>query len=294
VVKRLGVDYETLRGMNPRLIYCSISGYGQDGPYSHIVGHDINYISIAGALGLIGERGGPPVLPYNILADYAGGGMHAALAILAAIIARERTGRGQYLDISMTEGVLYLMAAIASDYFSQGVVPRRGEMRLNGGAPYYNVYETRDGKYISIGCIEPWFWENLCRALGREDLIPHEFAEGEKREEVFASLRETFRTKDRDEWFELLKDKDVAIGKVYTLEEVFKDPQLLQRGMVVELPGPSGERVRQVGISVRLSETPGRVRSPGPTTGQHTEEVLTGLGYSREEIERLRREGAIQ
>ena len=143
VVSRLGCDYETLSGINPRLVYCSLSGYGQDGPYSGLVGHDINYISVGGALGVIGERGGPPVIPYNIIADFAGGGLHAATAILAAIIARGHTGRGQYVDVAMSDGVAYMMASVMSAYFSDGVVASPGAMSLNGAAPYYNVYKCR-------------------------------------------------------------------------------------------------------------------------------------------------------
>ena len=295
VVKRLGVDYETIKEVNPRIIYCSLSGYGQGGPYSGMTGHDINYISLAGVLDLIGtEEGGRPAIPLNLIADYAGGGMASTIAILAAVIAREKTGQGQYLDIAMAEGVFYMMAALVSDYFSSGVVPRRMRMRLNGGAPYYNVYETSDGKYISIAAIEPWFWENLCRVLGREDLVPYQLAAGEKSQEISSFLSETFRTRTRDEWFEFLKDKDVSVGKVYSLDEVITDPHMVSRGMVVEVEAPDGGTVVQPGIAIHLSDTPGKIRSTGPVTGQHTREILLGLGYTEEQIEHLRQEEAIQ
>ena len=295
VVRRLGADYETISALNPRIIYCSLSGYGQDGPYSQMAGHDINYISMAGVLGLIGnEETGKPAIPLNLIADYAGGGMACAIAILAAVIAREKTGRGQYLDIAMTEGAFYMMAAVLADYVAKGVVPRRTEMRLNGGAPDYNVYRTGDGRYLSIAALEPWFWENLCRALGREDLVPHQLAKGEKRQEVSDLLSETFLTKTRDEWFELLKDKDISVGKVYSLDEVVTDPQMVSRGMVAEVEGPDGATVLQPGIAIRLSDTPGKIRSTGAVTGQHTDEVLRGLGYTDEQIAPLRQDGAIQ
>ena len=200
VVSRLGCDYETLNEINPRLVYCSLSGYGQDGPYSNLVGHDINYISVGGALGVIGERGGAPVIPYNIIADYAGGGFHAATAILAALMARGHTGRGQYVDVAMSDGVMYMMASLLSEYFATGAVPSRGEAGLNGGAPYYNVYRCRDGRYISVGCIEPWFWATLCHAVGRDDLIDGQF-DPARAKYVQAELSSVFATRDRDDWW---------------------------------------------------------------------------------------------
>jgi crotonobetainyl-CoA:carnitine CoA-transferase CaiB-like acyl-CoA transferase len=294
VVKRLGCDYDTLRAINPRLVYCSISGYGQDGPYAGLVGHDINYISVAGALGMIGPKGGPPSIPYNFLADYAGGGLMAALAIVTALLHRERTGQGQYIDIAMTDGVLYLMAQAVSEFFLSGQAPRPGEARLNGAAPYYNVYRCKDGRYISIGCIEPWFWENLCRALGREDFIPHQH-NPDKHPEIFHAFREIFQTRTREEWWEYLRSQgDIAVAPVYTLDEVFRDPQVHHRGMVVEVGEEGGQKVRQVGIGPKLSLTPGRVGSPGPVPGQHTEEVLTELGYTPQQIQALRGQGALE
>ena len=295
VVKRLGVDYDTIKEVNPRIVYCSISGYGQDGPYKDLVGHDINYISLAGMLGMIGnDDDGKPAIPFNYLADFAGGGLSAAVGILAAIIAREKTGRGQYIDIAMSEGVFYMMGSLIADYFSKGIVPRKGEMPLNGGLPHYNLYETRDGKYLSIAALEPWFWANLCRTLGREDLIIHQQAEGEKRQEIFDFLAETFKKKTRDEWFEFLKEKDIAVGKVYSLDEVMTDPQITSRGMLVEVVGPGGVRVKQPGISIRMSDTPGEIRRTGSVAGQHTREVLLNLGYTEPQIETMRQEKAVQ
>ena len=292
VVSRLGCDYETLSGINPRLVYCSLSGYGQNGPYSGLVGHDINYISVGGALGIIGQPGGPPVIPYNIIADFAGGGLHAATAILAAIIARGHTGRGQYVDVAMSDGVAYMLASMMSAYFSDGVVPSPGAMTLNGAAPYYNVYECRDGRYLSVGCIEPWFWAALCHALGRDDLISIQFDES-RAEYIKGELRDIFITRDRDDWWETLSGIDnIAVAKVSTLQEVASDPQNLHREMVVEAGEVIGQPVRQVGIGPKLSDTPGSVRFTGATTGQHTDEVLAELGYSAEEVAGLRESGA--
>jgi crotonobetainyl-CoA:carnitine CoA-transferase CaiB-like acyl-CoA transferase len=294
VAKRLGVDYDTLRPRNPRLIYCAVTGYGQTGPYKDLVGHDINYIAMAGCLGMIGQKDGPPVIPHNIIADFAGGGMHAAIGVLAALMARERTGRGQFVDIAMADGVYSQLVSHLSTYFATGLVPRRGETLLDGGAPYYHVYETQDGKWISIGSIEPWFYANLCKALGREDLLPYEFAEGEKREEIREAFRAIFKTKTRDAWFEILTQRDICVGKVYALDETEADPHLRAREMVVEVEHPEAGNVKQVGISVKLSDTPGRIRFLAAPLGTHTDEILTGLGLTRERIVELRAAGAIK
>ncbi|MCY4653027.1 MAG: CaiB/BaiF CoA-transferase family protein [Dehalococcoidia bacterium] len=293
VVSRLGCDFDTLSGINPRLVYCSLSGYGQDGPYSGLVGHDINYISVGGALGVIGDRDGPPVIPYNIIADFAGGGLHAATAILAAIIARGHTGRGQYVDVAMSDGVTYMLASLMSAYFSEGVVARPGAMSLNGAAPYYNVYRCRDGRYISVGCIEPWFWAALCRALDRDDLVPMQFDESQA-EYIKGELRDIFITRDRDDWWDTLSGiDDIAVAKVSSLDEVASDPQNLHREMVIEAGEVNGQSVRQVGIGPKLSDTPGSVRFMGATTGQHTDDILAELSYSAEEAAGLRESGAV-
>ena len=293
VVKQLGIDYEALKGINPRIIYCSLTGYGQSGPYRDLSGHDMNYSAMAGALSLIGERGGRPFLVSNLLADQAGAGLHATIGILLALLARERTGRGQFVDIAFTDGVISLLTFEASTYFPTGIVPKRGETFTTGAAPSANLYETKDGEYISIGCIEPHFWQNLCRALGREDFIPYQFSAGEKREEILSFFREIFLTKTRDEWFELLKEKETCVAPVYNLEETFSNPQVLHRQMVAEVDHPKFGKVKQVGIAIKLSETPGQIKSTGPLPGEHTEEVLLSLGYTRGAIERLRKAEAI-
>ena len=281
VMERLGAGYDKIRSLNPRTIYCSVSGYGQNGPYSQMAGHDINYISVAGALGLIGEQDGKPAIPLNLIADYAGGGLCGAVGILAALMAREKTGSGQYVDIAMSEGVLYMLSGMVSDVLSRGISAERGGNRLNGGAPYYNVYRTKDDRYFSIAAIEPWFWENLCRSLGLDDLIPYQDADGDKKIEVEQALSDAFMAKTREEWFETLKDADISVGKVYSLEEALDDPQAKHRGMVLEIDTqdiPEG-KVRQVATSIHLSDTPGKVGHLGSVTGQHTMEVLAELGF---------------
>ena len=292
VVKRLGVDYETLREVNPRLVYCSLSGFGQEGPRASAVGHDINYIALTGMLDMIGWPGEPPGIPLNVIADYAGGGLLAAYAILAALLARDKTGRGQYLDIAMSDGVMYLLAVALSQFFASGEINRRGEGMLNGGVPYYNVYQTKDGGWLSVGCLEPHFFANLCRVLDCDDLVPFQH-DPSRRAEVFERFRQRFLTKTRDEWLALFEGVDACVAPVQTLAEAVADEHNRYRGMVVEVEHPTVGKVRQVGIATKLSETPGRVRTPAPRPGQHTDEVLSEIGLSATEIAALRQKNAI-
>ena len=296
VMDRLGAGYEKVRSINPRAIYCSVSGYGQNGPYSQLAGHDINYISFAGALGLIGPHDGKPSIPLNLIAEYAGGGLCGAVGILAALMAREKTGAGQYVDIAMSEGVLYMLSGLISDVLSRGISAERGGNRLNGGAPYYNVYETKDATYFSVAAIEPWFWENLCHAIDRDDLLPYQDAAGEKKTEVEQALAQAFLTKTRDEWFETLKDANISVGKVYSLEEALDDTHAQERGMVLEIEAPNipEGKVRQVATSIHLSETPGEVRHLGSVTGQHTSTVLESLGFDSAMVADLMRRQVVQ
>jgi len=290
VVKRLGVDYDAVSARNPRIVYCSLSGYGQSGPYAGLVGHDINYISIGGALGMIGTPGSPPAIPMNIIADFAGGGLYAAFSILAAVLAREKTGRGQYVDIAMSDGVTSLLAFPASQYFAAGLVPKPGVEMLNGGAPYYSAYECGDGKWLSIGCIEPWFWSELCKALDCEDYIPQQMNR-EKHLEIFDYLRGRFKQKTRAEWFEELRQRDVCVGPVYMLDEVFDDPHIQARQMVIEIEHSEFGPVKQVGVGPKFSDTPGAVRTTAPKRGEHTADLLRESGYSDVDIEEMKAAG---
>ncbi len=293
VMKRLGVDYDTIKKVNPRIVYTSLTGYGQEGVYRDVVGHDINYISIGGLLGLTGVVGGEPVIPGTLVADFAAGGMAAALGILAALMTRDRTGEAQFVDVAMADGIVEMMSVWLNPYLVWGVESRRGDTWLGGHWPWYNVYETKDGKHVSIGALEPWFYANLCQLLGREDLIEHQFAEGEKRDEIFRDFKQTFLTKTRDEWVEILRQKDTCVAPVYSLDEVASDPQLIARGMIRELPHPVLGSVKQVGSMLKVSGSPFQVRNWCTRFGQHTDELLLELGYDAARIGALRQAGAI-
>ena len=293
VVKRLGVDYEPVKAVRPRIVYASLSGYGQEGPYSSYVGHDINYQGITGMLDMTGERDGPPMIPGNTIADNAGGGMNAAISILAALLSRERTGAGQYIDMAMVDGLVTMMFFPIEEHLTTGAVPHRSGTITTGLYPWYSIYETKDGRYVSVGAIEPWFYENLCRLLELEELIPHQYGDDAKQEEVFAAFREKFLTKTRDEWVELLMPGETCVGPVLAIDEVVKDPHLRHREMIVDVEEEGGGTRTQVGVMAKLSETPGTIRTPGPEAGQHTPEILSELGYDEPAIEALRRSEAI-
>jgi crotonobetainyl-CoA:carnitine CoA-transferase CaiB-like acyl-CoA transferase len=290
VAKRLNISYEELKATNPRIIYCAISGYGQDGPYSTLSGHDIDYIGYGGILGITGEKGKPPIIPGVQIADIGGGGMLAATSILAALIARTKTGKGQFVDVSMLDGVVSWLSIHAAEYFGEGRSPERGKMMLSGGLAAYNVYETKDGKYLTLGILEEWFWKNLCNALGREDLGKVNFMNPIEQPSLFSTLRETFKAKTLFEWIKILNAADVPCGPVNPIEDVFKDPQVLHRKMLVEIDHPVAGKIKQIGTPIKLSETPVTYRSPPPELGEHTEELLSGLvGLSKEQIKALKK-----
>jgi crotonobetainyl-CoA:carnitine CoA-transferase CaiB-like acyl-CoA transferase len=291
VVTRLGVDFETLRKDNPRLVYCSLSGYGQTGPYRDLVGHDVNYLGYAGVVGLTGNQAGPSLAGVQI-ADVGGGALMAAVGILTALVARGRTGEGQLVDISMLDGSIAWNAFHWLVYFSSGQVPRRGETTLTGATPSYAIYECRDGKYLTIGALEGHFWKALCGKLGRPEYVAQQFPAANEREEVFAFFRAKFKERTRDEWLREFEGTDICVGPVNDLAETERDPQVRAREMIVEIDTPSGKQ-KTLGIPIKLSATPGTVRTPPPAFGQHTDQVLGGLGYSAQDIERLRSAGIV-
>ena len=283
VVDRLGVDYESMRKVNPRIIYCSITGYGQDGPFRDRVGHDVNYLSYAGVLNLIGEPDRPPSIPGIQIADIAAGGMNAAIGILLALFAREKTGRGQYIDISMTDGMVgFLPVAL---FFQQltGQDPRRSNTPLSHRYACYNTYETADGRCLSIGAVENRFWKTLCEHFAVPQYAALQYDDSH-REEILDFMRLTFKKKTLDEWDAELANLEICWGKVQNFSEMLADPLFRERKMILEVEGKTGEKKAAIGVPVKLSETPGSIRSAAVDFGESTTSILKELGYSEKEI----------
>ena len=283
VVDKLGVGYESVCKVNPQIIYCSITGYGQNGPFRDRVGHDANYLSYAGVLDLIGEKDHPPAIPGVQIADIAGGGMNAAIGILLALFAREKTGQGQYIDISMTDGMVgFLPAAL---FFRQltGQEPRRADGFLSHRYACYNTYETADGRYLSIGAVENRFWQKLCDILEVPEYAALQY-DDQHREEILTFMRKTFKQKTLDEWDTILADHDICWGRIQSISEVLEDPLFQQRGTVVKIKGKDGNISKTLGVPVKLSATPGSVRTPPVEFGESTAAILRELGYKEEQI----------
>lgn len=288
VAARLGIDYAALAKLNPKIVYCSISGYGQDGPYRDKVGHDINYLGYSGVLGVSGAAGGPPqIMPVQV-ADIGGGGLMGVIGVLAALLAREHSGRGQFVDISMMDGSLSWNVFHTLMSFVMSGQPPRGGTQLTGHNPCYAVYETKDGKYVTVGALEAHFWRNLCQQLGVPEFIPDQFADNERREEIFRVISAKFKEKTQAEWLAQLGPVDICFGPVNSIAEAMADPQVRARGMIKEV----GDRTL-IASPLKFSETPAAQPALPPEFGQHTDEVLKGLGYSATAIEELRAHGVV-
>ena len=293
VMDRLGVGWDTLSALHPRLVYCAITGYGQDGPRAHDAGHDLDYIAYGGVLGITGESGGRPVVPAVQVGDLGGGAMAAVIAILAALRKRDATGDGDFCDVSMTDGVVSWLSIHAASFFATGGTPERGGMHLTGAHPCYRVYPAADG-WLAVGALEPQFWSALCAALDVPHLAGDGFASGERRGAVIAELEALFRTRTRAEWMEQLKGVDTCVAPVNDLGETFADEQVVHRGMVVDAPLADGTPWRHVATPIRLAGAPAdAARRPPPGLGEHTEEVLLAAGVDDERVRRLRASGVI-
>jgi len=296
VLKRRGMDYESVKKLNQRLIYCSITGYGQDGPYAQRTGHEINFAAVSGIMELTGSKNGPPVyLQSPSIADLLGGVTHAVMAITAALFAREKNGKGQYIDVSITDGTIFYHWIDGQSYLLNGNLPERAESPTGSDMACMNTYKAGDGKYFTVGCAEPWLWAKLCKMVGREDFIPHQFDDVDKQKEIYQAFSEVFATRDREEWVKLLDKADISVGPVYNFEEIFSDPHFVHRKVLAEVKHPKLGKIKVLNTPFKFSETPAEVRASPPLWGEHTREVLSDLlGYKKAQIDHLLKEGVIE
>lgn len=294
VMERLGIDYESLKAVNPKLIYCSITGYGQTGPYQHRPGHDNNYLSIAGVLDHSRFKGKKPVAMGIQIADIAGGTLHAAVGVLAAALHREQTGEGKYIDISMTDAAFTLNALYGTSFLAGGQLAKPEEEILNGGT-FYDYYQTKDGRYFSVGSLEPQFRKLLCEALDIPELIQSTFNDSSYTQKRFKeAIKDAFLTKNFDEWLETIQDFDGCVEPVLTFEEASNHPQLRARQMVVEVPDAEGKMQKQIGTAIKFDQIEPTYNFVGAKLGQHTKEILTRMGYSEEQIIHFNESGVLE
>ncbi|PAC35714.1 CaiB/BaiF CoA transferase family protein [Caldifermentibacillus hisashii] len=273
VMKRLGLDFPVLEKINPRLIYCAISGYGQTGPYAEMPGHDINYISYAGLLELMGEKDGKPIVPAVQVADLAGGAYPAVTGILLALLEREKSGKGQFIDISMMDGVISLLQSTLPNYLMKNIPYKRGEQMLSGGLACYEVYQTKDGRWLAVGALEMKFWRIFCQKLGKPEWIPLLNEPDEVQYKLKHDIQTVMYTKTLAEWMDIFEDAEACVSPVLNFAELVNHPQVQARKMF-EAIEQDGIPVKHIGIPIKLSRTPGKIRAAAPKLGEHTEYYL--------------------
>ena len=289
---KLGVGYAAMSQLNPRIIYCAITGYGQDGPYKDRAGHDLNYMALSGFLSLFGARDGGPAIPAAQIADLTGAYL-AAIGTLTAIVARATTGRGQFVDISMMDGVIPWMMLLLPQHWAGGRQPKRGELGLGGAQPCYNVYECADGEWLSLGALEPQFWLEFCKQAGHLEWVDHARDSGAEAEPTFAALRAFFKAKPRAEWLKFFAAVDVCLEPVLSVSDAMNDPQVRHRRMRVEMDMLGVGKLQQIASPLKLSDSTTPRLEPSPEYGQHTAELLRAVGYSDAAIAELKAQGVI-
>ncbi|MFV0517037.1 MAG: CaiB/BaiF CoA transferase family protein [Aminipila sp.] len=292
IMDKLGLGYEALKAVNPNIIYCSLTGYGQTGPLRNTAGHDINYLARSGNMAQAGRKSTGPVLTNMQIADVAVGSMNSVIGILAAVNYRHSTGKGQYVDISMYDGLIPFNSMDGAAFLATGREPKREGERLNGGC-IYDFYETKDGRHLSVGCLEPQFWENFCLCIGKPEYIK-ETVWPEKIEYIKDDIIDIIKSKTLDQWIDIFKGKDVCVEPVLSMKEaLIEDEHIKSREMVVdvEMPLNNGGKVKQLATAIKLSECPPQYKHGGYPIGFHTKEILIQIGFSHEEIDCMKQQG---
>jgi crotonobetainyl-CoA:carnitine CoA-transferase CaiB-like acyl-CoA transferase len=293
VMARLGADYDGLALMNPKLVYCSFSGYGQTGPYRDLPGHDLNFEALAGILAVTGAKGQPrPAVPGVPIADLASG-FNAALSILASLRVRDRTGRGEYLDVSIHDTAVALMVLGLARYLATGEEPVAGETLLTGIFPFYALYETKDGRWLSVATVEPKFWVRMCELLGAPELSDQQFASDAARAAVADALVAKFQEKTLAEWERIFEPERLPIAAVKRVSEVVDDPHVKARRLLPTVDVPSVERVRVIAHPAKHAVAATKVPAAVPKRGEHTEEIMRSLGYTSKQITALSKKGIV-
>jgi len=284
MLRKLGINYETARAVNPRIIYVSITGFGQDGPYANLAGHDLNYIGFGGLLGLTGTAEGPPIAPGAQIADVAGGAYMAVIGSLSALLARDRTGTGQHVDVAMLDGILPLMTLQLAEFWQGSPFKHRGQMPLSGALACYQVYPCADAEYVALGALEPKFWQGFCELVDKPEWVARHMEP--QQADLIAQVGALFKTRTRDQWVAMAGDRDVCLTPISNLDEIANNPQLRHRGSVI--PGDDQQPTR-LGFPIKYSETPTKnPNEPAPRPGDHGREILRELGYSEKDINRLK------
>ena len=292
-MERMGLAYEDLKKINPRLIHCALTGFGQDGPYRDRPAHDINVLGISGILDLLGEKGGRPVVPGVQFAGVGAGSLTAVIGILASLLRRERTGEGQYIDAALLDGLTPFLGLVMSTYLTTGCLPKRGETLVGGGFAFYHTYETSDHKYLAIGCLEEKFWQEFCRAIAREDLVEDQFVDGPRQDDMIAEVQKIMLQKPRQAWLDLMARYDTCVSPVNSLEEALQDPQIRQRGLWFTAQHPVDGAIGQQGFPVKFAEDQPGWRTHPPSLGEHTREILLQMGYDDDAVNDLADKGVI-
>ena len=293
VVDRLGIGYDTVREINPRIVYCAISGYGQDGPYRLRAGHDVNYCSYAGVTDQIGVADGPPVVPNFQIADVLGGGASAAIGILGALVDARASGEGRYVDVSMTDCTLAHAVIAFTNMLGYERPLERGEGFISGELPCYNIYEASDGRYMSLGALEEKFWFTFCDAAARPDLKEKHILTGDAAKAAREEVATLFRSQPQSYWIALGEEHDCCLAPVLTIAESMSNPQLKHRQMFVDSDHPIDGPVKHLAFPIKFSDYEFAVERHAPGHGEHTAEILSELGFSAADVDKMKADGVV-